>query len=165
MTFLVNLYTQDQQERTFSFSGVSLDSGLDIINALAKKGDTLQRVRYLDEDGISELPVYLFDGAPFAQSLANLEQDWRQLLTQPNGFCYDSDWMNLFQRARHIRQSRIAHLQACHDQMQQLIWKTQHQMKRGAPKTRLLRHYQQALNHFRTSLARTNDYPSVNIRV
>ncbi|WP_080057502.1 hypothetical protein [Spirosoma aerolatum] len=163
MPFLVNLYTQEQGERTFSFSGVSLGSGLDIINTLTHKGDQLRRVRYLDEYGVIDLPVCIFDGSPFSKSLGDLEQDWQQLLIQPNDWLQKPAQRDWLQRAQEIQQSRIAHLQECHDQMQRLIWTTQRQLKRGVRKDRLLRHYQQALHHFRTSLARTKDCQQVKL--
>jgi hypothetical protein len=69
--------------KSFSFKTDQLEEGLDFINFVVAKGDTLVSVHLIDECSAIDLPLEAFDGKSFSTPIKNLEQDWLALLSKP----------------------------------------------------------------------------------
>ncbi|GAB4038848.1 hypothetical protein [Spirosoma gilvum] len=139
--------------------GISFESGLDVINRLVSRGDQLVNVRYMDEDGVIELPAVVFDGTSFADSFKALEQEWQQLLvstpeTLPFGSADVAEQAQPEEKLLKRKLDQISHLRSCHRRMLRLMDRAQKRMREGPQKDQLLNHYQQILKHINDSLNR-----------
>ncbi len=146
--------TKDQGElREFNFQLNKLEDGFDILSRLVAAGETLLEVSLLEENRITPLPVQAFDGASLGDVIGQLEIEWEAIL---QGSLPESapvlDRVHLLQRRLALCEGSIVRLELVMAKVEGLL---QQARNMNAVRSKLIQHYQFALDHYSRELNRT----------
>lgn len=79
--------------RDFFCQIADLEIACDLLSRITMLGDTLVRTQLIDEGNQMELPIDAFDGAPFSESMQQLETQWQEVLNEPvRAVLSDNTW-------------------------------------------------------------------------
>ena len=83
MVFSLRAIDQQGQTRDFFWQVERLEDGLEVLSSVVAKGHVLLKAQVVDNGQVTLLPLTIFDGLPFAESIRVLENEWQQLLATP----------------------------------------------------------------------------------
>ena len=84
VVLLLTAIDQQEEVRNFTCHLPDLDTGFDLLTAVARMGHTLIQARILEENKWTQLPPDAFDQEPISPVIKELEKEWQQVLNKPN---------------------------------------------------------------------------------
>ncbi|MFD2934543.1 hypothetical protein [Spirosoma flavum] len=147
------------QLRDFSCWLTSLEGAFDALSAISLAGNQLIKAEIIDNEQHTVLPVEAFNGEIFSESIQQLENQWRQILTPLIKPVSKADqWLIKLTRQR-IRSIQIGIEQSCRmiDQLEIVLQGTKALICSELQRVRLITRYELMIRSKRNYLATLRD--------
>ncbi|GAB3797340.1 hypothetical protein GCM10028819_16340 [Spirosoma humi] len=148
MVLFLTARDQNAQIRKFSCQLNKLEVAFEFLSDIVAKGSTLLQAYVMDEGDRTELPLAIFNGEPFIETMQELEKEWQTLLSEPAlpASILATLLIPLIQqRARQI-EAKIASYQKLIYRLEQLLSRAQKNFSPGPIKSRVISQYESLIN-------------------
>ena len=157
MVLFLAALDKEAQLREFSCQLDKLEVAFDFLSTIVARGDTLLSAYILDNNERTDLPIDVFDGAPFLEAMQDMEKDWQALLSappQPEQSPNQHIIQFIQQRVRQY-ETRIANEKLMISRLEQLLLRSNEGFSSGHIRSRLIREYEAMISRCQIQLIKT----------
>ena len=155
MVVLFTAINNQTGPRSFSFRPTDLESGLDFLNIVQARGDSILSAHLIDEDGIIELPIETIDGIPFAAPIHKLEQEWKAVLAKciPPVSCIDQELVDWNLKRIDNCEEKLANQVLMVERLNLLLQRAEEKLVSEPERSQLVDHYKLQIDTYNQQIA------------
>lgn len=148
MVLFLTARDPNTQIRKFSCQLEKLEVAFEFLSDIVAKGSTLLQAYIVEEGKRTDLPLAIFDGAPFVEAMQELEKEWQTLLSEPalSTSLQETLLIPLIQQRARQFEAKIASYQKLISRLEQLLSRTQKNFSAGPIKSRVISQYESMIN-------------------
>lgn len=154
--FLASL-DKEAQLREFSCQLDKLEVAFDFLSTIVAKGDTLLNAYILDNNERTDLPIDVFDGAPFLEAMQEIEKEWQSALSEPLQADPSHNRYIIEFTQQRVRQyeTRIANEELMIRRLEQLLLRSAEAGSSETMRSQLVQEYEAMIVRYEVQLTRT----------